>query len=546
MSTRPSQRTPAAAEYLRMLGDRKWLVALFTLLGFGLALLTRPVQTSDNFDVSVPIEIQSLSIDGTGAVTSGGAELPTAEVQAARSVAVAEKTAKELGIPDGGTELLTNLTVEAAADAPVLFLSMSGEGPRTVDRLQVYAENFVEARRAQEEGKVEDAVASIEERIAILEPRLADLSSKIAQARRNGGEPPATTVAAFEAVNELYRSHLAARERVLLGAALAETRVRMLSEPFVEQISPVPTGVFRLVLFPLAGLLAGCAIALTLGVLRPKVFDRSQLDDLGVPVLAVIPQVRRDSVVHKRPLLLQGASAWGAESIAMLRAELSLDARGAGAASVAVAIVSPSTGEGKSTIATNLAALDVAPKRKVTVFRSDVGTQPPSRPTIRPPGTPEIPLKRRANREGFDEIFLSPTERGLRQDVIAQAMIRLADEYDTVIVDTPPLLHSADALVLAAEARAVVIVARAGRTTVDEVASSLDLLRRHDVNLVGVVLNGHRVSRLTGYGRAYRASSKSSPTPTGPDVMPYGLNGRGRGADRHDPARDEPSSRPMS
>ncbi len=549
MASPAAHRPPAATEYARMVWDRGWLIVLMTVAGLGLALLTRPARGPITYQATVPIEVRSLTLDGSSATASTLFRVPAAEVDAARSIEVAAATAEELGMNDGGADLLDRLTVEAAEDAPVLYLTLTGDGPQTVDDVEAYSQRYVEFRREQDQDRIDSALGSIDTRIASLEGRLGVLSARLErQQSRNGAASPVSSTQ-FQAVSDLYREHVALREEIVLSAALSESRFRALSAPFSREFDPIPTGVLRLFLFPLAGTLLGVAIALILGVLRPKVYGRHQLDELDIPLLATIPQVGRDRGVRRQPLKVQRSSAWGSEAIGMLRAELHMTSEQVGSNEVRViAIVSPSSREGKSTIATNLAAAYAASGVWTVLFRADVTDMRHKRGRMRkkagPPTTdPSSPMRKRNDPAGFDEIFLLPGRGGWRQDLIVNAISRLEHDYHVVVIDTPPLLHTADAIVLAAEAEAVVLAVRDGVTMQDEADSAIELLRRHRAGLIGAVLNGQKTSRLLGRSHSGYSGSKERAATVGMDLSPYGMNGHDQ---ERQPARkpDEPIAPP--
>src|SRR5580692_8352130 len=66
---------------------------------------------------------------------------------------------------------------------------------------------------------------------------------------------------------------------------------------------------------------------------------------------------------------------------------------------------------------------------------------------------------------------------------------RLRNEYDHVVVDTPPSLSVTDAVVLSPRADAVVLVIRSGQTTKQALRRSRDILAQVNAKVVGVLLN---------------------------------------------------------
>jgi len=71
------------------------------------------------------------------------------------------------------------------------------------------------------------------------------------------------------------------------------------------------------------------------------------------------------------------------------------------------------------------------------------------------------------------------------RDVLAQ----LREQYDHIVVDTPPSLSVTDAVVLSPRADAVVLVIRSGQTTKQALRRARDILAQVNAKVVGVLLN---------------------------------------------------------
>src|SRR3989441_9683581 len=71
------------------------------------------------------------------------------------------------------------------------------------------------------------------------------------------------------------------------------------------------------------------------------------------------------------------------------------------------------------------------------------------------------------------------------KDVLAQ----LREEYDHIVLDTPPTLSVTDAVVLSPRADAVVLVIRSGQTTKQALRRSRDVLLQVNAKVSGVLLN---------------------------------------------------------
>jgi Mrp family chromosome partitioning ATPase len=65
----------------------------------------------------------------------------------------------------------------------------------------------------------------------------------------------------------------------------------------------------------------------------------------------------------------------------------------------------------------------------------------------------------------------------------------LREEFDTLLIDTPPLLSLADARLLSRSADGVVVVCRAGATNRERAKIAVDLLLRDGAHVIGTILN---------------------------------------------------------
>ena len=85
--------------------------------------------------------------------------------------------------------------------------------------------------------------------------------------------------------------------------------------------------------------------------------------------------------------------------------------------------------------------------------------------------------------------------------------LSLNSRVDYVVIDTPPILSVADALVVAPQVDAVVIATRIGWATRGEAQEVSDLLDRSGARVIGVVAGGVKAkrgyNRRRGYNRKY-------------------------------------------
>lgn len=78
----------------------------------------------------------------------------------------------------------------------------------------------------------------------------------------------------------------------------------------------------------------------------------------------------------------------------------------------------------------------------------------------------------------------------LASDRMKRFIQACAHEYDYIIIDTPPINTVADAQIVSTFSDGMIVVAKSGRTTTDEIDAAVAAISRAGGNLCGVVVNG--------------------------------------------------------
>ena len=197
-----------------------------------------------------------------------------------------------------------------------------------------------------------------------------------------------------------------------------------------------------------------------------------------------------------------------------------------------VALTSANASDGKTTVTTNLAIAMAEVRGNVLVIDADL-----RRPRLH--DLFELP-----NDRGLADLLREPT---LSAEVIAstiqetrvaglsvltsgkpthvsanllhsanlgELLDKLKDQYDMVLIDTPPMLQIADARLIGRHADAVVLVARAQKTTRDAIIAAYQRLAEDRIRVLGTVLNDWNPKRSPagyyGYYRTYGYGSYKS------------------------------------
>jgi succinoglycan biosynthesis transport protein ExoP len=166
-------------------------------------------------------------------------------------------------------------------------------------------------------------------------------------------------------------------------------------------------------------------------------------------------------------------------------------------------ITSSTPREGKTTCSTHLAIAHSLQKRKTLLIDADL-RRPSIHDRMGVPNGRGLSTVVSADAEWRDVLQKSPDYPDLdilpagpasrraadRLGVVLTSLLTEAEQmYDLVIVDAPPLLGFAEPLQMAAVVDGVVVIALAGQTNRNAIASVLSSLRRLKANVIGVALN---------------------------------------------------------
>ncbi len=187
----------------------------------------------------------------------------------------------------------------------------------------------------------------------------------------------------------------------------------------------------------------------------------------------------------------------------------------------AVGLTSPGPSEGKSLTSINL-ALTIAAERNNDVFLLDLDLRNPSIARylgVTPPRDIAGYLSGTCNAEevlfsiGIEHLVLagSAVSDEHASELLANrrlyellGYIRRIAARPLVIVDMPPVLNTDDALVVAPQLEAMIMVVGEGKTRRDGLERAVELLTEY--NLAGIVLNQSRESLQEYYGGSYGSS----------------------------------------
>ncbi len=176
-------------------------------------------------------------------------------------------------------------------------------------------------------------------------------------------------------------------------------------------------------------------------------------------------------------------------------------------------ITSPSSGDGKSNLARDLARTLAATNRRVLLVDCDNAVQGLTealdmvgrvglRELLAGTATEEQ-VRHDGEVEGLSVVPAGAVDAEFGTFLISrrgQATLKaLFRDYDQVVIDGPPVLGSADALTMAAVVDEIILVLRVSKSTRAEISATRRHLETAGGNIVGVVLTGVREKDMTHY-----------------------------------------------
>jgi capsular exopolysaccharide synthesis family protein len=501
-SDRPPPDGGEIGRFVGILARRKWVVLTVVVVATGAAVAAsslRPAVYSATSKVLITNTNIPAAVAGVTDLTPPQDPIRAAatEAQVAKLFPVIDGARLKLGITDETTDQIRkNTTIGQGLDSDLLGVEVkNGDPARATQLANAIAAEYVTYRSGLDTAKLVSA--------------RNDLLRQIADLRESGG-----------ASGTYYEDLLANAQRLSTLATVGASNYNVVEKAEAgEKIGPNP--VRDGIVAAIVGLIAGLALALLVERLDRRVRSVAEVEEiLGSSLLARVDATPREGPGRRRMVAAidrpQGSAA---ESFRMLRANFEFTNTVANARVVMVTSARPQ--EGKSTVASNLAATLAASGRKVILLDLDI-----RRPTIHSFfGIPQVPgatqvaagtaeLKDvtarielpsasealgggEAGIESGGRLWVVPSGvqppnpgQFIASHPIAALIEHLRELADIVIVDVPPILACGDAKSLAPVIDAMLLVVRLSDTTRPVLE---DLRREVDATpctALGVVVTG--------------------------------------------------------
>jgi capsular exopolysaccharide synthesis family protein len=439
-------------DYLRVLRKRWLPIVILAVVGLaggvGVSMLTTPVYQAST--------LVFVSVQSTGAVTelAQGNTFTQGQVKSYAEVVstprVLDQVVDKLGLSESAEQLAADVSASAPLDTVNIEISVTRPSPG-------------------EAAEIADAVTA----------SFATVVSSIT--RPTNGDPSPVTVS------------------VLRSASVPD-----------EPVSPNTR--LDLVFGLLAGLAVGLGLAVLIEVLDTRV--RGERDVQALTDAPILGGISYDRDAARRPLIVHSDPASArAEAFRSLRTNLQfLDVEG-GPRSFVVASAIPE--EGKSTTASNLAIAIAQSGARVVVVDADL-----RRPRLAgylglegAVGLSDVLIGKVALADALQpwgNLPLTVLPAGTRppnpsellgSHAMEMLLHVLEKDFDTVLIDVPPLLPVTDGALLAKQTRGALLLVAAGKTRRDEFAGAIQAIDSVDAHLSGLIITMLPVKGPDAYGR---------------------------------------------
>jgi len=516
--------------YFYLIWSWAWLIILIGIMAgvvaYVVSINTMPIyQTTTRLLVSAP-PASTNSTDVTGMVNTQ--TMTSTYSQMLLDTPVLQGVIDQLKLNTTPDELKKSISVSVVTNTQLLVITVEDPSPvQAANIANSMAQVFADRIRELQSQRYAASRDGLNTQVTDMENQINDTTKQIAVT---------TDAAALEQLQArltqyrtIYSNLVTSYEQIRLAEEQTSTNV-VVSEPASVNNIPVSPKIPRNTLL---AIMAGMLLAVG------AVFAGDTLDDtiknpedlrrrFNLPILGMIPW---HATPDNKPVTQVEPRSPTAEAFRALRTNITFAA--VDRPLRRIMITSPTPQEGKTTISSSLAVVLAQADKQVVLIDADLR---------RPKVHRKFELH---NRIGLTDLFVRPldalsgivkfveihglaviTSGGLPPNpaelLTSQKMIdildRLNQDFDIILIDTPPVLTVTDAAALAPAMDGVIVVAKPGSTKLSSLQQTLVQLRSVGARVLGVVLNDvNPKSRKYGYyyNRYYSKYSYQYQKPAG-------------------------------
>jgi succinoglycan biosynthesis transport protein ExoP len=318
---------------------------------------------------------------------------------------------------------------------------------------------------------------------------------------------------------QLYQALLSRMKETSVASTMVASNLAIISPAELPARPYKPKKRLNILLAAVFGLAGGVGLAFLVEFFDDSLKTAEEAERAcRLPILGVVPWVpAKQELAEKADLRLltyKHPKSMVAEAIRQVRTSVMLSSSG-GAPGV-VMVTSPNPSEGKTTLATNLAISLAQNDRKVLLIDTDM-RKPGVHKAFHELSMPGLSnfLSGNASRSEIlrttevPNLFIipggtvppNPTEL-ISSKTFEELLMLMRQEFDHLVIDTPPLVEFADARIISTMVDGTLLVVRNHYTTRKAGNLARKLLNEVNSKILGIVLNMATANRL-GYGGYY-------------------------------------------
>jgi capsular exopolysaccharide synthesis family protein len=305
-----------------------------------------------------------------------------------------------------------------------------------------------------------------------------------------------------DANRSIYETFLARYKQAAEQESLAVPDARLISQAVPPEDPVYPNKLRFLLLGTVGGLAVGGALAFARANFDRRIRQASKVETVtGIPVFGLLPKVSRwHGLLPQDHPVKNPRSPFGT---ALVRIHTALRAPQLSDRKQVILVTSAQPGDGKTSFCVGLARSLAQSRMRVLVidadpYRAQVATAfgASSCPAFGLTAEQRVRLSDivREDAKSGAHFIPAPNEGDfqllLHSDGFATLLEEARQAYDIVIIDTPPVMTSADAAVIGRFADTCLLLVRWGRTSWDQMTAAVGFLRLCRVELDGIVMVG--------------------------------------------------------
>ncbi|MDZ7831053.1 MAG: polysaccharide biosynthesis tyrosine autokinase [Desulfobacterales bacterium] len=318
----------------------------------------------------------------------------------------------------------------------------------------------------------------------------------------------------------IYQSLLERAKEIESMAGVSPTNIQVVDKASLPIFPAKPDVKRNLLLAIVLGLIGGIGAAFVMEYFADTITNPDQITDrFQLPILGVIPLVKESNEYPVEKTFINNPRS--AMSEAFRTSKVSIQLSGSDANARCIAITSTAPGEGKTTIAANMAQTFAGAGEKVVLIDAD----------LRKPRLNKVFQKASVANDGnglssflagvinnrfiaktsVDNLYLIPSGpippnpvELLASNRFSMLLKKLSERFDRIILDAPPHQGFADVLVLSRKVGGLILVSSIGETTRDGLRHFKKGMQNVQGNILGCVVNKVNLDQRYGYRSYYK------------------------------------------